>query len=457
LIREAPIGSSPLAHARFLHGTGQGNVTVARKTNLAPPGDWQQHSYPVEKLYEKLSSYSGLSNVYISQNRFYGSRRSNRIAELSALFTDLDYYNAPDLSWMHPLGVLDLALENLQRARIPRPSLAIATGRGIALVWRHQPVLGYVLPKWNRCQKEIYEALDDLGADPWALDAARVLRLVGTYNSKSGAIVESIFEDLDYVWDFGDLADEILPLPQKEYEERRAQWSTRVTRTAPEREENPSKGFSSNGFSSRTLHQARLDDLQRLVRLRGLDRLPPGQRDLWMFPAAVSLSYLEEPQAFEKKVIELGRDYAGWSEAETRSRMHTVLSRRQAAADGETAEGLGQPVDPRYRISNQKIMAMLKITPDEEVHLKTIISKDTKLQRDRERKEQERRAAGVRPRDEYIDEARELRQQRRQAAKSLRGEGMSLRKIATELGVSPTEVSRLLNANSPNEDLNDLN
>jgi hypothetical protein len=445
LIREAPIGSSPLAHARFLHGTGQGNVTVARKTNLEPPNDWSQDSYPVQKLYEALPAYGGLKDVYITQNRFYGSRKIERLAELSALFTDLDYYNVPDLSQMQPRGVLQHALDHLERARIPSPSLAIATGRGIALVWRHEPVPAYVLPKWRRCQERIFEALKDLGADTSASDAARVLRLVGTYNSKSGAIVESIFEDLDYVWPFGDLADEVLPLTREELEERRAQRAARGTRTASEHEENPSVGFS-----SLTLHQARLDDLKRLIQLRGLDRLPPGQRDHWMFPAAVSLSYLVEPQAFEKKVIELGRDYAGWSEVETRSRMHAVLSKRQAAADGETAEWRGQQFDPRYRISNQKIIAMLRITLEEEVHLKTIISKDTKLQRDRERKVRERRLEGARPRDEYMAEAREFRQHRRQAAKTLRREGMSFREIGRELGVSHTEVSRLLDANSPN-------
>jgi Homeodomain-like domain len=176
-----------------------------------------------------------------------------------------------------------------------------------------------------------------------------------------------------------------------------------------------------------------------------------------MFCAAVSLSYLVEPKPLESKVIELGRGYAGWSEAETRSRMHAVLSRAQAAADGETAEWLGQQLDPRYRLTNQRILAMLRITPAEEVHMETLISQETKRQRDRKRKELKRRAAGVRPREEYLDEARELRQQRRQAAKRLLGEGMSLRKIGKELGVSQTQVSRLLNADSPTEDLNDLN
>jgi hypothetical protein len=60
LIRETPIGSSPLAHARYLHSAGTGCVTLAHK-----PG-WQQHSYRLEKLYEVLPAYGGMDDVYIS-------------------------------------------------------------------------------------------------------------------------------------------------------------------------------------------------------------------------------------------------------------------------------------------------------------------------------------------------------------------------------------------------------
>jgi hypothetical protein len=215
LIREAPIGASPLAHARYLHAAGKGKVTIGHKPGLEPLGEWNQHSYPVEKLYEVVPAYSGLKDVYITQNRFYGSRKISRLAELSALYADLDYYKRQELAQMHAKGVLDLALQALTREQIPLPSLAIATGRGLALVWRHEPVPLYVLPKWGRCQDRIFGALKDLGADPMAKNAAQVLRLAGTHNSKSGTLVECIFENLDYVWDFGDLADELLPLTQQ--------------------------------------------------------------------------------------------------------------------------------------------------------------------------------------------------------------------------------------------------
>lgn len=97
-----PIGSSPLAHARYLHGSGEGKVTVSQKTDLEPPDDWNQTSHSVEQLYEVLPAYAGSNDVYITQNRFYGSRANNRVAELSALYSDLDYYKVSDFARMPP-------------------------------------------------------------------------------------------------------------------------------------------------------------------------------------------------------------------------------------------------------------------------------------------------------------------------------------------------------------------
>jgi hypothetical protein len=189
-----------------------------------------------------------------------------------------------------------------------------------------------------------------------------------------------------------------------------------------------------------TLSQDRLSDLQRLVELRGLDQLPPGQRNPWMFAATISLSYLVEPEVLEREIITLGRDYAGWSERETRSRMQTAISRAHAASVGDKVEWNGQQRDPRYRLKNQTIIDMLGITPSEEKEMQVLISKDTKRQRDRERKERERRSRGAKPRDEYLAEASE----KRRVAHELHQQGMSLRKIGKRLGVSHTQIKRMI-------------
>ena len=451
--RKDLIGSSPLAHARYLHASGKGKVTIGQKTDLEPPDHWNQTSYSVEQLYEVLPAYAGLNDVYITQNRFYGSRATTRIAELSALYSDLDYYKVPELADMHPRGAWDLALDALLRAKIPFPSLAISTGRGLALVWRHEPVSRHVLPKWARCQQYIFEALEGLGADPGAKDAVRVLRLVGTYNSKSGKMVECIRENLDDVWEFGELAEEILPVPQERFDEHRASQQENGEKLFSKTARRASKGRQDGEerFSLTTLCESRMDDLRHLMELRGIEKLPPGQRDEWMFVACVTLSYLVAPEALEKRAIALGHEVADWSEAETRSCISTVLTKTYAAADGKTVEWQGQQRGTRYWLTNKEIIRRLKITPDEEVHLKTIISKDTKRKRDRERKEKDRRSKGFAPRKEYIAERREGRQHDRDTAQRLSSQGISARKIGRQLGISHTQVRRLLKSGEPEE------
>lgn len=278
MISKEPIGSSPLAHARYLHDDGKGYVTLARSTATSP---WVSRSHPLEKLYELVPNHAGLSDVCISQNRFYGSRKTARLAQLSAMYSDLDYYKVPDFAWMPPRAVFELASDALLLAKIPSPSLVIFTGRGLALVWRHEPVPGHVSPKWARCQQHIFESLKELGADPGAKDAARVLRLVGTYNSKSGKRVETIFEKLDEVWEFGELADEILPVPQEQFDEYRARRRENGEKPLSKTSRRASKGRQDGeeGFTLTTLCKSRMDDLRRLMELRGMEKLPPGQRE----------------------------------------------------------------------------------------------------------------------------------------------------------------------------------
>jgi DNA invertase Pin-like site-specific DNA recombinase len=164
-----------------------------------------------------------------------------------------------------------------------------------------------------------------------------------------------------------------------------------------------------------------------------------------MFCAAVTLSHLEKkPEVLEKKLIVLGRQKAGWSERETRSCIQTVVSRTRSADAGETLEWEGKHRDPRYCLTNEEIIRRLKITPEEQELLETIISAETKRQRNTEQKRQKRREEGAVPRDKYEAAARERSQHHRTQAKRLHEKGIGVTEIGRRLGVSHTQVSRLL-------------
>ena len=395
---------TPEEHATALHGQGRGTVAIAQRIN----NHWTEQNVSIEDLGYVARQLAGQTDVYISQNRFFGRRRAIAcLAQLDALFIDLDYYSlAPGIGHLRPEHILSVALEQLEESRIPAPTTAISTGRGIALIWMHSAVPRGALGRWQACQREIYHALSDLGADPRALDAARVLRLIGTENSKSRTLVMPL-TDMDHIWDFDALADEILPLKRAELERLRAErakvW---MRRHSPRPISLPSK------FNYMTLAEGRLTDLQRLLKYRFMGILPPGQRDEWMFCSAVNMAYLIRADTLLRELTVLASEVAGWDEGETKARMSAVQRRSKLAALGQRITYRGTDVDPRYRLRNETIIERLGITEEEirGANLRHLVTPDIKRERERSRGERRRRAAGAIDRQTY--EANSLSRQR---------------------------------------------
>jgi DNA-binding CsgD family transcriptional regulator len=427
--------AKPADHARILHPPERpGSVAVARKLS---PEKWEERAYPIGELSNVLPALAGVDDVYLSTQRFWGWRRITQLAELGALYVDLDYYKRPALQAMHPLAILEDAQGYLERARIPAPSLAISSGRGLYLLWLHGPVPRAALPRWNACQKELWESLKPLSADRQALDAARVLRVIGTRHSGAGMLVEALTPPGE-VWDFDALADEILPWTRAEMHDLRTQRALRRPQEPPRK--------PPQGYSAETLWEARLSDLQTLRRIRWFGELPPGQRDLWLFVAGVAMSWLVEPFLMTRELFALAREAGSWSEPEAASRMQAVFKRAHMARRGQRLEFGGVEIDPRYRFRSQTIIELLEITSEEERQMITLISEDERRRRDRERKEQERRRAGVQDRAAVAA-------QRNVEAHKLRSEGQSVSQIAQALGLSKRQIQRYLKTSTEGGDM----
>jgi hypothetical protein len=358
-------------------------------------GRWQERGVPILDLDYFLRHLDPAIDSYISQNRFFlPCRRIAYLAQADALFTDLDYY-VTELRDRDPRQVFERALIRLDESNIPSPTFATATGRGLALVWLHTPIPRRALPRWRACQKVLYDILKPLGADPNARDAARVLRLVGTRNSRSGTLVKTI-SGVGNIWDFDLLATEILPISRDEIRQRRqARVDARSRVIRP-----PSS------FNAATLWASRLDDFQKLIVHRhGSLRLPSGDRDLLMVLYGAGMSYLvDSPQRLRQEMITVAGNICGWPESETNSRLSSVFSRAEAAARGERIDYLGGQRDPRYRYKDSTLVEMLAVTEDEmrTLSLRHLVSKDIKRDRDRERKIDKLRAGGAVPRATYL-------------------------------------------------------
>lgn len=163
-------------------------------------------------------------------------------------------------------------------------------------------------------------------------------------------------------------------------------------------------------------------------------------RDGWLFVAGVGMSWLAIPPVLQRELHALAREVGGWTEGKTRSKLHAVFRTSREAAAGRRVEFAGVDWDPRYRLRNQTIIEWLEITPEEEREMRTVISDDERRRRDRQRDEGRRREAGAMTRQEYLVRAAK----RRVAARSLAEAGKSVRRIAEELGISKSQVQRVL-------------
>ncbi len=423
--------TDPREHARQLHEGGLGIVVLGRKGN---GGGWFERRYPVEVGIEVARHHAGKQNVYLSMQRFRHGRCLAELLTLSSMYVDVDFYGRAQYQGWHPYQVLEAVMQTTDAAGIPRPTLAIASGKGLYVVWQHGPVPRQALPRWQRAQQELCELLKPYGADPASKDAARVLRMIGTRNDS-----ETVYGLLPVgeVYAFDQLADAVLPHTRAELHDLRIQRALRAGRSPAE-----ARRRAPEGFTAQTLHERRLTDLQALWEARGYGLLRPhDHRHRWLFYAASSMGWLAtDARVYRREVASLAADIGGWRERRAMVDLGSVIRRVEAAFRGATVEYMGEAVDPRYRATNQRIIEDLEIEPDEERAMRTIIGADECRRRDREDKERQRRAAGMMERQQYEGRAR----QRREDARRMAAAGKTRREIAEALDLHPKTVQRYM-------------
>lgn len=387
----------------------------------------------MEAAIELANWWTDRADVYLSLQRFRHSRSIAQLLACGALYADLDYYRS--FPYLHPYLALDLVLEKLAKAEIPPPTLAISSGRGLYVIWQHNNIPRAALPRWNRCQREIGEVLRDYRPDAQARDAARVLRMVGTRHGATGRPVHSLLP-VGQLYDFDTLADAVLPHTRAELRDLRVARALRDARRPQER-----RRWSEQGFTTATMQEGRLRDYQRLRELRFMDCQMTDYRHRWLMLSAVAMGWLaSDGRAYQRELYELAREAGDWSEGKAYTDLGSVIRRTQAALRGETREHDGRQVDPRYRYTNQRIIEMLEIAPDEEREMRVIISEGEKRRRDLESKEKARREAEALTRQAYLSRAA----QRREEARRMAAEGMTRVRIAEALQVSRSTVDKAL-------------
>jgi len=372
---------------------------------------------------EIIEDFTGLSDVYITPNSFYKPyRAADTIRHFRALFIDLDLKKYSKQEAVYQVFML------ADKGTIPKPSMVVDSGRGLHLYWKieHAP-MGAILT-WQELEDFLYKQLQFLGADIKATDAARLLRLPGTINTRSQTPCEILTVDNDCIYSMRDLREQYLKYSPKKSNKKA-----------------PVKPLT-KAFNSYTLHAARLEDLKTLCLLRQFDMT--GYRNMTLHCFTYWLGVTQrDPDLLEEKTTEFNKRFTEpLKESEVRAVLRSVPKAIQRFIDYE--QGLRSGQDKRvskdmrlrggYWYKNNTLIDRLDITQEEQKYMKTIISQDIKYQRKNEKRRNDRRN------ENGLTDAQQERFNRLHKAAEMRKEGQNQQAIAEALGVTQQAISKYL-------------
>lgn len=441
-----------------------------------------------------LNSLADLKDVYISQNAFNAWRREDNWLCLGALYLDFDHPETVGIN-THDLSANIIAF--CDRIGLPRPSYLMSTGIGLAAVWLHSYIHrpknskgGY--GRWKAAEDKLHKIFKEFqyGAllDNKVKDAARILRLAGSINSKVNDVVHPLFvngsdEYHPESYDFNFLADCIhgTVLEEKFRSERAAKWAeadrvyketkakkiaeaalrkqqmtvhTNYNRLPAEAPRKATEGtYSTDGnvitltaskqrknLSRTPISEMIISDLYKVFQGRG--GIKEGMRDTWMFIMTVNKALISPVSEVIDDVRKLA-SMVGFDEKTAMSYMSTTIRRAKDSGDGKTIQYNGYEVDPRYRFKVKTIIELLQITEKEmkDYGLGILLSEELKKEKRRLSKAISRNQTTTPRSIEAIKEAARIRLN---LLTGLLKNNLSTRKLASLLDISQSMVRKMM-------------
>jgi len=336
--------------------------------------------YRADEMTTIIDNAQGRSDTYQSQAFF---ARGRRLADRAAAFThawiDCDIYKSPVHLDPGTNGSTIIAFCHQQD--IPPPSLIIDSGRGVYLKWLFTGIIpGKAAPKLVRVNKELVKKFKAWCSDPAAVDAARILRVVGSINSKSGRPVR-IIADTGHRYDFDSLSDAVLPMTKAALAAARETLAAKAVASSAEREKLVSISrerarrdgdCAPNKKSPRSWQWAVIDDLRTLARIRWGGMVPEGHRSIFGHIGASMLGHIYETQPDRL-----------WAEIQTFAALLLPAGYRQKDLQAHSSTLLKriEKGDGSYRYKAATIIDKLDIQDAEMDELKVLISSEEKAYR----------------------------------------------------------------------------
>ena len=389
-------------------------------------------NYKGMTVLEALEKYTGKKDIFITPNSTYnGKRDSKNIRQFRTLYLDLDCreYDVNDIIYR----IWDLVNED----KIPEPTMIVASGRGVHVYWRIEHAPYQALSTWQELEDYLYKQLKHLGADSKAMDAARILRLPDTINSKNNVECKVMIVNNKITYSMYDLREKYL------------KWKPKAFKVIEVENKITNKKVKSKVlqfFTSYTLHITRAEDILTLCKVRNYK--VTGYRNMILHCDAYWLGVTHRNQEeLSELVYELNKKF---TEPLKQNEVDAILRCVPKAIDKflDYEQGLrageikrvskGMRDKGGYWYKNETLIERLDITIEEQKYMKTIVSTEVKYIRNNERRREARRN-----KNGLTNKQQELANLKKKILK-LKEEGLSNRAIGRELNISEYKVRSIL-------------
>lgn len=373
-------------------------------------------------------------NIYVTPNTTYIPRRGTKnIRQFRALFQDIDC----EKLGLQKAEVVYMMWELYYKGKIPKPTMIVDSGRGIHAYWKIKNAPYGAIATWQELQDYLYHQLKHLGADRQATDAARILRVPGTKNTKNGEVCK-VVHIIEKEYSMYDLREQYLNYKPK----------TSQVKWFIDTDKKSNKVISNKFFNSYSLHIKRAEDVETICRLRKYDM--KGCRNAilhcYAYWKGVTIRDREELGEIVHSLNNAFIEPLKNSEVEAILRcipkaIDKFIAYEQGLRSGEVKRVTkGMRDKGGYWYKNETLIDIFKITPEEEktFKLQTIISLNEKYDRKNKKRRNERRNENglTTKQQELADLKLEVLE--------LREQGLSIRKIAEKLGKSKGSIENIL-------------
>lgn len=432
-----------------------------KQTNMEPGANpWWQKGHSLQDAIAQADAWETMeaADCYTSVNGFNwqqgGGRKVSDAAAINGFYVDFDVYTSPDLARLSEDDFFSKVLS--ENPWLPPPTLSEYSGNGFWMFWMFdRPLLlnkktekHNFLAQWQTCQDYLIRKLIPYGADVNCADVARVVRLPSTINTKTNRKAKAWETSGRYSFAYFKQAinaefrrenprQDCVPIEPRRNQQRAARPGERTARVSPL-------------FNLYSLAYARMNDYKALAQLRGGRLSEHRRRAIWLYAVAAAQfckteeSLRGEVESFINESVQEPDKYlkaVNYESTVERFRNESLLI-ATGVPRNKAREQLGR-YRSCYTLTNKYIISQLEITEAEQRHLKTIIGQGVKKARRRSADLKRSREAGVMPRKDYLEQAR----QRTEQAQQMHREGLSIRAIASRMGLSVGAVHRYLIAN----------